>query len=228
MPIPITKRCEIKFVSPAIDYNTLLQWVRDNPACFSREFPTRKINNIYFDSFNFNAYCDNISGSSSRVKIRYRWYGDSPQPISGALEVKWKRNHFSGKTIFKVSDPLENVEGDWVALRKEITSYLPEYGKNLLDSNPLAILINRYNRDYFRSKDGQVRITLDTCLRFYDQMRKPTPNYFVKSTFPDIVVLEVKFPREYKTSTSQILRNIPLRVSRHSKYVSGLSSICLA
>ena len=123
---------------------------------------------------------------------------------------------------------MEKAGNNWGALQKEISSHLPESGKNWLRSNPIAILINRYKRDYFRSKDGKVRVTLDTCLRVYDQMRKSAPNYIVKSNFPDIVVLEVKFPRESKTTASQILKNIPVRMSRHSKYVSGLSSISLA
>jgi SPX domain protein involved in polyphosphate accumulation len=225
--IPTAKRCEIKFVSPEVEYNKLMQWIRDNQACFFREFPSRQVNNVYFDSFNFHSYYENISGSSSRVKVRYRWYGESPHPVNGALEVKWKRNHFSGKTIYGVSESLEQIGNDWGRMQKEITSHLPESGKIWMRLNPIAILINRYKRDYFRSRDGKVRVTLDTCLRVYDQMRKSTPNYNVKSNFPSIVVLEVKFPRKFKTLASQILKDIPLRVSRNSKYVSDLSSISL-
>ena len=227
MRTPANQRCEIKFISSEIEYHRLRHWIHYHPACFFREYPSRQVNNIYFDTFNFNSYCENLSGSSSRAKVRYRWYGESLQPLKGAVEIKEKRNHFSWKIIYKVNEPLEKVWDDWGELQREITSHLPASGRTWLRSHPMAILINRYKRDYFRCKDGDIRITLDTRLSVYDQMRKPAPNYIVKSNYPEIVVLEVKFPRNSKPLASQILKNIPVRVSRHSKYIASLSSISL-
>ena len=66
-------RHEIKFMIPAKFYHMASYWIMYNPALFIKEFPARQINSIYFDTFNYDAYMDNLSGTSIRKKIRYRW-----------------------------------------------------------------------------------------------------------------------------------------------------------
>jgi len=91
--------------------------------------------------------------------------------------------------------------------------------------NPLPVLINRYQRKYFVSRDKKVRVTLDSDLDIYDQSRKRFPNYSSKSNLPKVLVLEVKFPRELRDHVVHMFGGIPLRASRFSKYVSGFLSI---
>ena len=91
--------------------------------------------------------------------------------------------------------------------------------------NPLPVLINRYNRKYFISRDRKVRVTVDTDLKIYGQSKKQSPNYTFKTNMPNFLVLEVKFAREYRDYVTHIFGDIPLRGSRFSKYVSGVLSI---
>lgn len=216
-------RYEIKFIAEPLEYHRVLNWLRQHNSCLETEYPDRQGNNIYFDSHNHHSYCDNIYGSSSKSKVRFRWYGNSKEPQNGSLEIKCKRNQLNWKLIYKVQEELGGC--DWRTLCSEIRRQLPAEGKKWMEMNPLPVLINRYQRKYFVSRDKKVRVTLDSDLDIYDQSRKRFPNYSSKSNLPKVLVLEVKFPRELRDHVVHMFGGIPLRASRFSKYVSGFLSI---
>lgn len=86
------------------------------------------------------------------------------------------------------------------------------------------ILINVYWRRYFVSGDGEIRVTVDSRQAVYDQRFKPYPN--VKFAHqPDYIIVEVKSARENQAAIPSLVKALPLRLSRHSKYVAGVDSI---
>ena len=84
-------RYERKFKISEIDRNYVETLVKYHPAMFSEIFHERIVNNIYFDTLNMDYYYDNKSGSSKRMKVRIRWYGNQfgliEKPV---LELKIK------------------------------------------------------------------------------------------------------------------------------------------
>jgi SPX domain protein involved in polyphosphate accumulation len=219
-------RYEIKFIIEPLENHRVLNWLRQHNSCLISEFPDRQVNNIYFDSYNYQSYCENIYGSSSKSKIRFRWYGNSKVPDDGSLEIKCKRNQLNWKLIYKTQGVLGSNGCDWRTLCSEIRQQLPKEGKKWMEMNPLPVLINTYNRKYFVSKDKKVRVTLDTNLNIYDQSQKSLPNYSSKSNLPKVLILEIKFSREFRDHVMHMFGNIPWRSSRFSKYVSGFQSLC--
>ena len=81
--VPQDTRNEIKFIASSQQYDHLLKWVKLHPAGFYTNYPDRRVNNIYFDSHDYKAYADNLTGASFRAKVRYRWYGSSLTPARG-------------------------------------------------------------------------------------------------------------------------------------------------
>lgn len=220
--IPEDVRNEIKFVAFAKDYYYLLHWLKLHPAGFYSIYPDRKVNNIYFDSHDYVAYTDNLSGSSSRRKVRYRWYGNSLTPGQGVLEIKHKRNFCVWKSLFKIPESPYKPKASWKSIQRHLYLQVPDAGKKWLDENPVPILINRYNRKYFLSQEGNVRVTVDSQLEFIDQRFKSAPKLVRKKNYPDIFVVEFKFNIDDRDLASQYIQTIPVRVSRNSKYISGL------
>lgn len=218
-------RYEIKFVAEPFEQHRVLNWLRQHNSCLVTEYPDRQVNNIYFDSYNHQSYCDNIYGSSTKSKIRLRWYGESKEPQNSSLEIKCKRNQLNWKLIYKIKGELEKNGGDWRSICSEIRLQLPVEAREWMEMSPLPVLINRYKRKYFVSRDKKVRVTLDTDLNIYDQSQKPFPNYTFKANMPKVLVLEVKFARDLRDHVTHMFGDIPLRGSRFSKYVSGVFSI---
>jgi SPX domain protein involved in polyphosphate accumulation len=220
--VPQDSRNEIKFTDELSEYHLFLKWLKLHPAGFNTVYPDRRVNNVYFDSHEYMAYADNLSGISSRTKIRYRWYGTSLTPVRGALEIKHKRNLFIWKHIFEASSAPYIPTDNWNQIRQRLSSQLPPEGKMWLEENPMPVLINRYARKYFLSRNKKVRVTVDDRLVFFDQRFKPTPNVKYSANNPAYFVVEFKFNRSDRELASQYIQTIPIRISKSSKYCNGL------
>ena len=223
--IPETSRIEVKFVVNDIYHDILLNWLHLHSEGFTSPYPDRWVDNIYVDTYDLAAYAENLSGVSSRTKVRYRWYGESVYPDSGTLEVKQRRNLFGWKFRFKI-DKSPYIEGSsWRTIRELLLDQLPPEGKRWLDANPLPVMINRYFRKYFISGENDVRVTLDSRQKVMEQRFKAYPNFTHSANIPEILVVEFKFDRKHYDKASHILQGIPVRRGRHSKYITGVKAI---
>lgn len=218
-------RYEIKFVADITHLHSLRHWLRLNAAGLSTAYPSRQVNNIYFDTHEFSAYAQNLSGVSSRRKIRYRWYGNSLMPLPGSLEIKSRRNQLGWKTIFPIKFSPYKEGCTWQTFKSRLRDQLPENRRHVLDDNPQVVLINSYHRDYFVSGDKKISVTLDSQQFLLDQHIQPKPNFKHKTNMPEIIVLEIKCAGKNRDLAVKLAKDIPLRVSRHSKYVVGTKSI---
>ena len=142
--------------------------IRQHPAGFRPLFPPRQINNLYFDTPDFAAFQDNVTGTPQRLKYRLRWY-------------------------------------------REIL------GKGL-DLQP--VLFNTYQRSYWGAPALPFRLTMDTGLRFgpYQAHREPALPFTDSAT-----VIEVKYDQQEDERTAFILQHLPFRLSKNSKFVTGIN-----
>ena len=221
------ERHEVKFAAYATELARLEHWLLLHPFGFIQPYPDRRINNVYFDTFDYRAYADNLAGVSERNKVRYRWYGDSAGPAAGQLEIKQKRNHFGWKQRFPVAEaPYSGTEG-WRAIRENIRRQLPQAGRLWLDQNPLPVMINRYDRRYFATPDNRIRATIDIHQCYYDQRNGDVPNFSRRAIAMDTLVMEFKFARGDRQEAVRLLETVPLRIGRHSKYMNAVNAIGL-
>ena len=218
-------RLEYKFITKDRYYYKLKHWIKMHPLGFNKAYPSRQINNIYFDTYDLKSYKDNLSGISSRVKIRYRWYGESISPAPGTLEIKCKRNLHGWKFKHPIKNLSPSSEDTWREIKTQISSQLSAGWRIHFNARPQQVLINRYFRDYFISQDGKTMLNLDTQQMVLNQRNKLLPNYKIKASLPCIVIIEAKVDRENQELIPTTLKNLPLVWSRHSKYVEGVNAI---
>ncbi len=222
LEMPDDVRLEIKFVAAETERVRILSWLRLHPLGFRRAFPDRRVNNIYFDTFDYGAYGANLAGISGRIKLRYRWYGASEGPGPGTLELKCKRNQFGWKERFAVETAPWQPDDSWARVRSKLAIQISKSGRSWLSEFPVPTLLNRYDRCYFLSQDGKLRITVDCHQAGWDQRLGRMPNFSRRLNLPAAIVVEAKFAREDRDLASRNLRGIPIRVGRNSKYVNGL------
>jgi len=221
------ERHEIKFATYAANLPAVRCWLRLHAEAFVSPYPPRRVNNVYFDTWSYRAYADNLAGVSERAKLRLRWYGASSLPGAGALEIKRKRNHFGWKLRYPI------VAGDcgagvsWAELREDIRAQLPPDGQLWFDQNPQPVLLNRYEREYFVTIDGRIRATIDTCQQAFDQRYQRRPNLRSPAIMQDTLVLELKFARAERQRAVAMLADAPVRVGRHSKFMNGMRAVGL-
>jgi len=224
-----TYRSEIKFICYQHNYFLIKNWIKLHKFNFFKEYEDRNVNNIYFDSFNYKAFNDNLSGLPSRLKIRYRWYGNlfsKNRENEGSLEFKFRKNIYGYKKIFKIKDLNLNLNSKWSDIKNKILNALtPEY-KILYNINSEKILINQYKREYFISKNKKLRITLDKNIKIFDQrFTFEKPNFKFKNYTQDYSVIEFKFNKDDKILLNDLDISVPIKASRNSKYINGVRSI---
>lgn len=223
--VPDDSRREIKFVADELHAGTAMHWFAVHPAGFYEPHPARWVSNIYFDTYDWDAFRQNACEASSRSKVRYRWYGDEPRPGPGALEIKCKRNCFSWKLRYLI-DAAPYAEGyRWSDVRRVLRDRLPADGRCWLEANPQPVVLNRYFRRYLATLDGRIRVTIDDRQSVFDQRYKPCPNTTHPANLRRTAVIELKFARADHDRACEIVQGLPLRVGRNSKYALAVRAV---
>ena len=84
-------------------------------------------------------------------------------------------------------------------------------------------LLNRYTRKYFLSSDGRFRATLDHDQSFYNLFQRPKFNRLPKPKIDKAsVILELKYAYGEDKIANKIISELPYRVTKSSKYVTGM------
>jgi len=220
-----TARYEIKFTTNSAHYEYLKQWIEIHHQGFHTPYPSRTINNIYFDTYDLDSYLENMAGISSRTKLRLRWYDDINNISKPALELKIKRNKLGWKRAVKLDmdASLDDISLD--EIKEALYEQLDDDMSNRFRQSDHPILINSYERDYFVSGDGAIRVTLDRNLKFFDQRVHQQPNVIYQANAPEVVILEVKAAADDVDRAAKVLKNFPLPSTKSSKYVIGVQCI---
>jgi hypothetical protein len=216
-------RYEKKFTAASQLHADIGSMLKLHPARFAASFPPRFVNNLYFDTIGLRCYRDSADGIGRRFKVRMRWYGDLfGEILEPRLEIKLK----IGELGHKIGYPLKRfnfekeIEGESVT-RFLTGSELPaELVSALHAMRP--VLVNRYYRDYHRSADGNLNVTLDAGMKFLAiHLGK---NEFVRiQDGGERVILEAKYGREMNFLASRLWGDIPFRRMKYSKYMAGMS-----
>ena len=196
-----------------------------HPASFYRIYWPRFINNIYLDTSRFVNYRNAVDGSANRLKARIRWYGDLFSPsCSPRFEIKGKDGYVSYKSVYPLKD-FDFARGidtlcisnllDTSELSSEIRCYL---------AYTRPVLVNRYQRKYWRSRDGRYRLTLDHNISYsgFSSFENQNLQSYVEATS---VILEIKYNLTEDLHFADIANQFPFRQSRSSKYVAGIDQI---
>ena len=219
-------RYEKKIFLKNIYYDQSLNLINKINTQFRKSYPNRFVNNIYFDDLDFNSFFENLDGLANRKKIRIRWYGDCYGCINSNLEFKIKKGNVGYKRIFKnlnfeINNSIKIKELNKTIINKLDNEYLK--GK-LIPFQP--VLFNRYKRNYYESLDSSIRITIDKDIHSKRLISNSIISYKSKDR-SDIAILEIKFDNLLDLNKVNDLLDFKFSISKHSKYVYGLSNTYL-
>ncbi len=220
-----SKRFERKFLISFLDKSEIENSLKLHPALFTEIFEQRTVNNIYFDTFDLKNYQENVIGSQRRIKIRIRWYGDLLGSIENPiLELKIK----DGLAGWKLSYSLKkfDLDGGHIHNRLQEVFSLSDLPPNVLFllKTMEPTLLNSYERKYFISADKTFRATIDFQMEY--SRIAPACNLFIDRDYDRAnTVLELKYNPGADSDASRIAGYFPFRVTKNSKYVSGLERL---
>tara|TARA_B110000967_G_C18900223_1_gene574277 strand:+ start:6522 stop:7193 length:672 start_codon:yes stop_codon:yes gene_type:complete len=208
-------RVEKKFVITPIEMQYCDFWLLNNGRNLIEKYPPRKVNSIYFDTYNLNHYHDNITGLSSRSKFRLRWYGENTNDFY--WEHKEKVKKYIKKNVCKINGntiQLNNLSN----LYNKIMFQLPSNERMDFLHSPSPSAFVSYHRRYFESSSG-VRLTIDSrqILQNLWQQKKISMSNVWLNEF----VIEIKHPFDIERKEIKFLSTFPFNPSRNSKYINA-------
>jgi len=216
-------RYELKFVcEERADLRARLRsWLHLHPAGLYSPYPPRLVNNLYFETGDWKSLETNLAGLPDRAKLRLRWYGEGLKQALAVLELKQKRATLGRKLSLPLSAPLALAGIEWKTLREGLRSEaLGELGP-WIEAYAMPALINQYRREYFVTRDGLVRLTLDSQLNTWDQTRWSRLTLERPEPRAQALVLEAKADLGQEEALEAALASCPLPSSANSKYASG-------
>ncbi len=224
-PAADAHRFERKFFIHRTPVAVIENTVRLNRARFSEIFHSRHVNNIYLDTPSLNYFSANVIGLSRRVKVRIRWYGGLLGTVDNpVLEFKIKNNIGGLKQSYVLPPFVLDERFDVDSLERLFAqSVLPDKVRAGLAGLGPA-LVNRYRRTYYLSADRDFRITVDQQLE-YTEVRHRFNTFSRCVTVDNARVLELKYALDKDDAARAITQGLPFRLTRSSKYVSGLLAL---
>ena len=215
------KRIELKCLYKNYDLPFLERNLLRSSLSFYEPYQPRFINSIYFDSPLLSAVDESLNGSSLRTKNRCRWYGDLIQKKDAIFEFKKKHGHLSWKFLVKNIFLINSTTDRWENfITPEVPPVLAKDGLSFENQFPVSIV--RYRRKYFVDSSGQIRVTIDDQLQFYDQRYSSAPNTKICEYSNAGIVIEIKLPEKYEHLIPLICNKINFTPSRFSKYCESV------
>jgi hypothetical protein len=220
-------RYEKKFIIEGMGIAQVMAVLKAHPAVFRELYPMRYVNNIYLDSPLLADYFSNVNGYHLRQKVRVRWYHTLFQKVDNAiLEFKKKE----GEVGIKEQYPFPTFRFDRSLSERGFRrliwqSDLPQTVKFQLRDLELA-LCNRYKRWYFATPYKEFRVTVDGDLNYY-HLGKLSNAYHHHHIQRNTIILELKYQVDDDPQANRIISALPFRITRSSKYITGIENVYL-
>ena len=180
---------------------------------FYTPYPERRINSLYFDSFNLSSIHESVEGFSRRIKKRVRWYGKLKSECSSNLEFKIKKAHLTSKRVKENYCRINPSATAWSCF------FSDQKWQELCQTRysfPRSIVC--YKRTYYQSTNKKIRITFDEDIKIYDQYLHRAPNLNLSKLLHDKLVVEIKVSCKDHLLAKEMQKVIPFSPRRFSKY----------
>ena len=186
------------------------------------------VRSLYFDDPVYSSRFEKVSGYKSRSKTRIRIYNKSLDTIK--LEKKIKIFKYVGKRSTELTK--EELRGimtnDTRILLRSKSPEAHEFYADQKLKRLRPVIITDYQREAYRYKAGNVRITFDKNLRAASGCFNPTlsdEGLIYKNAYPPgLIAMEVKFDSFLPTTVKNLIRLYTARRVAISKYVLALNS----
>jgi hypothetical protein len=221
-------RFELKYRLSYFQYlkvrNAIRPYMTMDP--YTQRTPTNRylVRSLYFDTPDYRAYEQKMSGDCERAKFRLRTY-DKEYTEASAVRVELKLrqgNRMIKKSVFVPREEYQHFmkHRHWQDLQDPITT---EFERQSLTQGLVPVVLIEYEREGYQTKfKSDLRITFDHRIRSaHARILFPTHAFF-QMLAPKNTVLEIKFKDNLPLWLGNLVREQGLKVIANSKYTEGL------
>jgi SPX domain protein involved in polyphosphate accumulation len=223
------RRFEAKYLLDYFAYlrvrSAFLAYCRTDEFARAAEGGRYLVRSLYFDTWDYQAYVEKVTGVAERVKLRVRTYFPTRESTR-FLKVEMKSR--CGRLLHKRTATVSLDEydrflgtGAWGDGRDPLLAAFAEHVRRRF-LNPVAVV--EYRREALAARDGSgVRVCFDHDLRYArsDDLFCPDSRY--RRDFGRTVVLEIKTLLDDIPWLSRMVRDHDLGAEPNSKYVGAIN-----
>lgn len=182
------------------------------------------VRSLYFDTGDYQAYEQKMSGDCDRVKFRLRTYGiedTERNPVRVELKLR-QGNRMVKKSVFVPGDEYRYFirHRHWRDLHNPVTT---EFERQTLTKGLSPVVLIEYEREGYQTRlNSGVRVTFDHDVRSAHARTLFPERPFFQVLMPKSVILEIKFKNNLPGWLNGLVRSQGLKVIANSKYTQGL------
>lgn len=222
-----TERFEYKYPLSSHVYRRLAAALRPHARhdAYSRRNPGNRyfVRSLYFDTSDFRAYAEKVTGERNRIKLRIRTYARKAEEADFvSVEIKTREGELVRKFSTHVPfDEYLHFEEHRSWTRND--QVLIEFERMVRLSDLRPILIVDYWREAFVARDrADVRITIDHDVSAAGNAELFPENPIFRSRDPQVAVLEIKTADACPAWLEVLVRAFDLQSVPNSKYARGI------
>jgi SPX domain protein involved in polyphosphate accumulation len=227
-PVDEDTRFELKYRLTYFQYLKVRNAIRPYMTidAFSRRAPKNcyLVRSLYFDTPDYHAYEQKMSGDCDRVKFRLRTYAaenSATNPIRVELKLR-EGNLTIKKSVFVSNDEYQHFieRHHWQNLQHPVTT---EFERQSLSQGLNPVVLIEYDREGYDTRfTSDLRITFDHQVRSAHSSTLFPEHTFFQTFMPRGIVLEIKFKESLPFWLNSLVRSQGLKVIANSKYTQGL------
>lgn len=182
------------------------------------------VRSLYYDTYDYRAYHEKMSGDCDRIKFRLRTYDNNLNEnsvIKAELKVR-KANVVEKYSTIISADQYKYLINRrcWPENDNPILAEFERY-LHLKELRPQVLI--EYEREGYQSRNkGDVRITFDHKVRSAQAKDLFPGHLFFKEHHHHGVVLEIKFHDKYPDWLTTMTKSYGLKVIANSKFTQGI------
>ena len=204
--------------------NALVPFMRIDP--FTRAASENKylVRSLYFDTPDYQAYFEKISGDCNRVKFRIRTYTETIESNPTIrVELKVRKGVMMEKYgYFVAASQYQEFMDEWHWPLKN-NPVLDEFERNLHIKHLQPKILVEYFREGLQSRSREdIRITFDHKVRSACSTSLFPEKPFFRLHQPNVIILEIKHHEKQPDWLRNIVQQHSLKIVANSKYAQGI------
>jgi SPX domain protein involved in polyphosphate accumulation len=221
-------RIELKYRLTYFQYlkvrNAIKPYVVMDP--YTRGTSTNRylVRSLYFDTPDYRAYEQKMSGDCDRVKFRLRSYSkENTETNTIRVELKMRQgNRMVKKSVFVPPQEYQHFmkHGHWEDIQEPVTT---EFERQSLTQGLVPVVLIEYDREGYQTRfKSDLRLTFDHQMRSAHARMLFPDHPFFRTQIPKSVIFEIKFKEHLPLWLTGLVREQGLKVISNSKYTQSL------